>query len=125
MLRPIRNQHQFVQSSGSDVEKALRFTSLMNDRVCKRYCVSGRVQGVFFRASTADTARRLGVNGWALNLPDGRVEVVATGPRTAVEDLGHWLLKGPRLANVTRVDGDNMEADQSINLDPPPGAVRF
>ena len=47
---------------------------------CRQFTVSGRVQGVFFRASTRDVATGLGLTGHAINLPDGRVEVLACGP---------------------------------------------
>lgn len=76
----------------------------MNDPVCRRCLVSGRVQGVFFRASTARRARDLGVNGHAVNLPDGRVEVLAVGPAGAVDELCAWLEKGPPAARVEHVD---------------------
>ncbi len=64
--------------------------------------ISGRVQGVFYRASTHEEARRLGLTGWVRNLPDGRVEVVAEGPDEAVDALLRWCRQGPPAA---RVDG--------------------
>jgi len=68
--------------------------------VCRRCLVSGRVQGVFFRASTARKAIGLGVTGHAVNLPDGRVEVIACGPTENVEALCEWLKSGPPAARV-------------------------
>ena len=56
-----------------------------------RCFVSGRVQGVFFRASTRDKARQLGLAGRASNLPDGRVEVIASGPEADLAALRRWL----------------------------------
>ncbi len=64
----------------------------------------GRVQGVGFRASAAHEARRLGVDGWVRNLPDGSVEVEARGAPAAVDALCTWLAQGPRGARVTGVD---------------------
>jgi acylphosphatase len=69
----------------------------------RRYFVSGKVQGVFFRASAARVAERLGVRGYARNLPDGRVEVLAVGPAVALAELAAWLRRGPALASVTEV----------------------
>jgi len=69
-----------------------------------RYVVAGKVQGVFFRASTAREAARLGIRGHALNLPDGRVEVVAIGAAAAVGELRRWLSHGPPSARVDGVD---------------------
>jgi len=66
--------------------------------------VSGRVQGVAFRACAADEARRLGLRGWVRNLPDGRVEAEAEGERAAVERLGAWCRRGPPAARVSAVD---------------------
>jgi acylphosphatase len=62
--------------------------------------VEGRVQGVFFRDSTWQRAREVGVSGWVRNLPDGRVEVVAEGQRENVEALVAWLRGGPKYARV-------------------------
>ncbi|ANB02422.1 acylphosphatase [Ectothiorhodospira sp. BSL-9] len=69
-----------------------------------RCWVSGRVQGVFFRASTQVKARELGLDGYAMNLPDGRVEVVAQGPEAALESLRQWLRQGPSQARVDSLD---------------------
>jgi acylphosphatase len=66
--------------------------------------VSGRVQGVAFRACAADEARRLGVRGWVRNLADGRVEAEAEGARTSVEALVAWCRRGPPAARVSGVD---------------------
>lgn len=65
--------------------------------------VSGRVQGVWFRAYTQRKARELGLTGWVRNLPDGRVEVVAEGPRPQLEALAQWLWQGSPLSKVTDV----------------------
>jgi len=68
-----------------------------------RFLVSGRVQGVFFRASTRNEALRLGLNGYARNLTDGRVEVVACGPSETLRELERWLWQGPPAAQVEDV----------------------
>jgi acylphosphatase len=72
-------------------------------QVCYRCLVSGRVQGVYFRGATRDQARRLGVSGYARNLSDGRVEVVACGSVWAVAALREWLRDGPPMARVSEV----------------------
>ncbi|NEV62140.1 acylphosphatase [Thiorhodococcus minor] len=72
-------------------------------RVCYRCLVAGRVQGVFFRASAREQAMRLGVTGYAKNLPDGRVEVLVCGEAHAVTQLRDWLRSGPSAARVTGV----------------------
>ncbi|UCC57353.1 MAG: acylphosphatase [Gammaproteobacteria bacterium] len=70
---------------------------------CRRCYVSGRVQGVFFRASTTEQAHLLGIRGYARNLPDGRVEVLACGTDAAVQQLCDWLAQGPPAARVSDV----------------------
>lgn len=66
--------------------------------------VRGRVQGVGFRYTTQEEARRLGLAGWVRNLPDGSVEAAAEGPRAALERFVAFLHQGPRLARVVNVD---------------------
>lgn len=67
--------------------------------------VAGRVQGVWFRATTVEVAHRIGgLTGWAKNLRDGRVEVVCEGERENVERLVKWLWEGPELAEVSGVE---------------------
>lgn len=66
--------------------------------------ISGRVQGVSFRAACRQRAQRLGVAGWIRNLADGRVEAVFEGPAEPVGQLLEWARHGPRLAEVARVD---------------------
>ena len=76
--------------------------------VCKRFVVSGRVQGVWFRASAREQAVDLGLSGHAVNLPDGRVEVVACGEAAALARLAAWLWQGPPLARVEDVCSEEM-----------------
>lgn len=75
----------------------------MSEKICIHCYVSGRVQGVWFRASTQEEAQRLHLTGWVRNLPDGRVEVFACGEKENVLQLHTWLAHGPRLAKVTEV----------------------
>ncbi|MGI9289864.1 MAG: acylphosphatase [Gammaproteobacteria bacterium] len=76
----------------------------------KQFFVSGRVQGVWFRGSTQAEAERLGLAGSAVNLPDGRVEVLAVGAEAAVMELAEWLHQGPRLARVDHVEQHELNA---------------
>lgn len=66
--------------------------------------VHGRVQGVYFRASTQDQARRLGVQGWVRNRSDGTVELVAEGPQASLEALLAWARRGPPMAEVAELE---------------------
>ena len=70
---------------------------------CARFIVSGRVQGVFYRASASEQALRLGLTGYAKNRSDGRVEVVACGVAHALDALERWLRQGPPAARVEAV----------------------
>jgi acylphosphatase len=65
---------------------------------------------VYYRASTRDRARSLGVTGYARNLPDGRVEVLACGARARVEQLCTWLWRGPPAARVDAVAVEDIPA---------------
>ena len=69
----------------------------------KRCIVTGKVQGVFFCASTRREAQRLGLTGAARNLPDGSVEVIVCGAEAAVAELIQWLHRGPEHARVAAV----------------------
>jgi acylphosphatase len=69
-----------------------------------RALVSGRVQGVFFRAECARHARELGLGGSVRNLPDGQVEAVFEGPAEAVDQAVRWCSSGPTWARVERVE---------------------
>jgi acylphosphatase len=73
-------------------------------RVRRRVHVSGRVQGVFFREATRQTASRLGLSGWVRNLPDGRVEAVFEGDASAVEQAIRFVREGPPMARVSSVE---------------------
>ncbi|XXX75680.1 acylphosphatase [Sorangium sp. So ce134] len=66
--------------------------------------VRGRVQGVFFRASTQREAKRLGLTGWVKNRSDGTVEVLAEGEEDELKELIAWANRGPSAARVERVD---------------------
>ncbi len=70
----------------------------------RRFYISGRVQGVFFRAATRAMATELNLCGHAVNLPDGRVEVLAVGAEDALRALEEWLHEGPPAARVLAVD---------------------
>lgn len=81
-------------------------------RTCLRGFVSGRVQGVSFRAFVREQALAAGVDGWARNLADGRVEVLLCGEEAAVQAVAEALQHGPRLARV-----------DSVTLEPASGPV--
>jgi acylphosphatase len=95
--------------------------------ICRKCLVSGRVQGVFYRATTAQRARELGITGHAKNLADGRVEVLAYGEDAAVHELVEWLWTGSSASKVTSVDVTSVEVTDAstnggANLDRPPTA---
>ena len=69
-----------------------------------RLIVKGRVQGVYFRASTVQQARHLGLTGWVMNHDDGSVELLAEGRSESIEELIAWCRQGPPGARVDEVD---------------------
>jgi acylphosphatase len=77
--------------------EALRKKARVHLKVC------GRVQGVYFRASTVEQARRLGLSGWVMNCADSSVEVVAEGEIEQLEKLTQWCHSGPPGAHVNEV----------------------
>src|SRR5262245_18633033 len=85
-----------------------------NRMICRRSLVSGRVQGVFYRATCVRKAESLGLTGYARNLADGSVEVLACGEPLAVEQFIGWLWEGSAASKVTAVE----------TLDVDPGSVQ-
>jgi acylphosphatase len=84
--------------------------------VTRRFLVTGKVQGVYFRHSTRVEAERLALRGVARNLPDGSVEVIAHGEAQGLEALHRWLQRGPAMARVTGVHESGSPAQHG----PPP-----
>jgi acylphosphatase len=85
--------------------------------ISKRFFVRGRVQGVFYRATVAQHARRLGVTGHAHNLPDGRVEVLACGEPRALAEFERQLWVGSSASKVTGVEATDGTLDASAAPD--------
>jgi acylphosphatase len=79
--------------------------------VCKKCLIGGRVQGVFYRATAAHRARELGIHGYARNLQDGRVEVLACGEEDTVSTFVKWLWIGSSASKVTSVEVSDVAAD--------------
>jgi len=88
----------------------------MTEQTRAHVFVSGKVQGVYFRANTRDTAREHEVDGWVRNLDDGRVEAVFEGPEAAVEALVDFCHEGSAAARVEDVD---------VTVEEPQGAPDF
>jgi acylphosphatase len=78
----------------------------LSSQVARRFVVSGRVQGVGYRYFVKANAEKLGLSGYARNLDDGTVEVLAIGPEAKVKDLLGALQRGPRLAEVRSVQSE-------------------
>ena len=79
-----------------------------------RLVVTGRVQGVTYRQTCRQTARRLDLVGWVRNLADGSVEVLAQGAPSAVDELIKWAWIGPSAASVSGVETDTVAVDPTI-----------
>lgn len=88
----------------------------MSELSARRWLVSGRVQGVFYRASCRTEALRLGLDGSARNLADGRVEVIAAGAPAALDALAGWLWRGPPLARVSTVETFEFQAPVALEF---------
>lgn len=74
--------------------------------------VSGKVQGVFFRASTQKIASQHAIKGYVRNLPDGRVEILADGATEALENFLDWCKRGPMMAKVEQIEIDVIQAPE-------------
>ena len=84
--------------------------------LCRLFTIKGRVQGVFFRDSTRRIAQALGLSGYAINLPNGNVEVLACGESESVDELAAWLQDGPPMARVDEVIAGDIEVDAPDNF---------
>lgn len=78
-------------------------------KICIHAFVAGQVQGVYFRAHTKQEAKKLQLTGWVKNCPDGRVEVLACGSKSAVEALQAWLWRGSPRSVVKNVAVEEAE----------------
>ena len=84
--------------------------------VATRFFISGKVQGVFFRASAQAEAERLGLTGCALNLEDGRLEVLAIGSASELAEFAMWLEHGPPGARVDGIETELVDAAEYETL---------
>ncbi|MFB6154273.1 MAG: acylphosphatase [Haloferacaceae archaeon] len=91
----------------------------MSDRTRAHVFVTGKVQGVYFRASTRDGARERNLDGWVRNLPDGRVEAVFEGERSDVEEMVEWCHTGSPAADVddVAVEYESPEGEDGFRID--------
>ena len=80
-----------------------------------RFIIHGRVQGVFFRDSTRQVAKTLDIKGLAVNQSDGTVAVIADGTQDSLRKLKSWLMVGPDMAKVERVEEVDIECHQEFN----------
>jgi acylphosphatase len=90
--------------------------TIVVSEVTRRFRVTGRVQGVYFRHSTRLEAERLALSGYARNLPDGSVEVAVRGPASAVGELHQWLHRGPKSARVAAVEEMDPTLENSADV---------
>lgn len=87
----------------------------MGEKARAHLIISGRVQGVFFRAETRRAAGVYGVSGWVRNLPDGTVEALIEGKKNDVVSLINWCKKGPPASHVDNVTVDWQDYEGAFN----------
>ncbi len=90
--------------------------------IVRRLRIFGRVQGVWYRGWTVDTARRLGVDGWVRNCLDGSVEALVSGPESAVEALIARCREGPSAARVERIEVEESNEEVGAGFEQRPTA---
>tara|TARA_Y100000780_G_C13658844_1_gene407657 strand:+ start:1157 stop:1426 length:270 start_codon:yes stop_codon:yes gene_type:complete len=83
--------------------------------ITRCFIIHGRVQGVFYRDSTRKEALKRGITGSAENLKDDTVKVIAQGLQASIDELKLWLLEGPEMSNVIKVDEVDIEDDLEFN----------
>ncbi|WP_028575589.1 acylphosphatase [Desulfonatronovibrio hydrogenovorans] len=81
-----------------------------------RCVISGKVQGVYFRAWTKDQADSLGVKGWVRNISDGRVEVLAQGADEATAEFKKRLIQGSSMSEVKNIECESMDYDKAYSI---------
>lgn len=80
---------------------------------CRYFVVTGRVQGVFYRASAQEEAKRMGLVGWVRNREDRSVELVACGEEAVLKQLEQWLWQGPKFAEVSGVQVKILDPEEA------------
>jgi acylphosphatase len=85
---------------------------MLNHRIC--LIIYGLVQGVFYRASTKEKAKELGLVGWVKNRPDGSVEIAVEGDQDSISELVQWCHKGPSSARVDNVSIIDLEGEENF-----------
>ncbi len=95
-----------TRTKGSDSQSLFiqRIGDIFMEKVAVILFISGRVQGVWYRGSAQEKAEALGLAGWVRNLPDGRVELFAEGPKGKIGELIEWCRQGPPFARVTGIE---------------------
>ena len=94
----------------------------MTESIARRLTVHGRVQGVFYRGWTRETATGLGLRGWVRNRRDGTVEILAIGPAAAIDTLTERCREGPPAARVSSIDVEAAEAEAVSGFETRPTA---
>lgn len=82
---------------------------------CRQFVISGKVQGVFYRASTQQQAQLQGLTGWVKNRADGKVEAVACGSELQLDAFENWLAHGPPMAVVEQVSVQELKNQTGLN----------
>jgi len=85
-------------------------------KVNKHVIISGRVQGVFFRASTKQKAEQLGITGWVRNTSDGKVEAIFQGGENKVKEMIDWCYHGPPLSRIDNIEIEDISYNNKYDF---------